>query len=501
MSAGLVLVVDDSSLGRAVVRRALVQAGFEVIEAADGVEGAVLALRERPTVVVTDLEMPTMDGYQLLQLLRSDPATANTPVLVVTTHDEAPSRFWGRRAGADAYLTKDYQPAELVATVRGLAVRAVPGPPAVGPPPSGPLDVLTRLASHLDKSLLRATLTNTLLERGVAAGTLHETAGAALRTVGEVVDAEILGVAVADTEGTTIHVLLPHPVAAATVGALRERLLLALPRTGGWAGDVTLPGTTTPFTAAAFPAPTLDVVISGEVVPGAAPRSLAGLVVRALPMRGAAGAIAVDPRDASLFAQASSELFESILGPLAVVLDNARLGQRLAELSMLDGLTRLLNHRAIYERLTEELSRARRYGHALSVVLCDFDHFKRVNDNFGHIAGDAVLRAAAAVMRPCLRTPDVLGRYGGEEFVAVLPESDLVAGLAAAERLRRALQTHPIELPGGDRVEITASFGVAAANELDASASPQALVSLADTRLYAAKAAGRNLVRPLASDL
>jgi len=178
------------------------------------------------------------------------------------------------------------------------------------------------------------------------------------------------------------------------------------------------------------------------------------------------------------------------------VLDNARLSQRLHEMSTRDGLTRQLNHRAIYDRLTEELERARRYRYSLSVILCDMDHFKEVNDTYGHLAGDAVLREGAAVLRTSLRAGDLLGRYGGEEFLAVLPQVDLEAAGAAAERLRLALEGLPVLLPSGAEARITASFGVASLAELGASATSDLLVSLADRRLYEAKAAGRNCIRP-----
>jgi diguanylate cyclase (GGDEF)-like protein len=172
------------------------------------------------------------------------------------------------------------------------------------------------------------------------------------------------------------------------------------------------------------------------------------------------------------------------------------LSQRLHELSTLDGLTRQLNHRVIYDRLTEELERARRYKYPLSVVLCDFDHFKEINDTYGHLAGDAVLREGSAVLRRCLRSTDVLGRYGGEEFLAVLPQVDLDSARQAAERLRLGLEGHRVRLPAGGEVRITASFGVASRDELPAPLSSDLLVSLADRRLYEAKAAGRNRVNP-----
>jgi diguanylate cyclase (GGDEF)-like protein len=132
----------------------------------------------------------------------------------------------------------------------------------------------------------------------------------------------------------------------------------------------------------------------------------------------------------------------------------------------------------------------------LSVVLCDFDHFKEINDTHGHLAGDAVLREGAAVLRKCLRSTDLLGRYGGEEFLAVLPQVDLGSARMAAERLRVGLEKNPVRLAGGIEVRVTASFGVADRDELAGAPSGDLLVSLADRRLYDAKAAGRNRVRP-----
>ena len=113
-------------------------------------------------------------------------------------------------------------------------------------------------------------------------------------------------------------------------------------------------------------------------------------------------------------------------------------------------------------------------------MLCDLDHFKRINDTHGHLAGDAVLRAAALALRRCLRTADAFGRYGGEEFLAVLPESDLEAGRRAGERLRRALADQPIALPDGSSIVLTGSFGVAARAEVAGKGTASALVSLAD---------------------
>ncbi|HEX6903421.1 MAG TPA: diguanylate cyclase [Thermoanaerobaculia bacterium] len=471
-----VLVVDDSEVTRAILSRTLRGAGFDVLEARDGAEGAMAALREQPAVVITDLEMPTMDGFPLLRLLKADPASSHIPVLILTSHGEAASRYWGLRTGADAYLTKDFQPGDLVATVTRLAAAGAARPAAGGPgldlQAMGPVEVLARVARHLDASLLQATVVNTLLERGMAANDFHEAAGGALETLGQVVDAQFLAVAVSELDAAMLHIHLQDPVRNSDVETLKELLTKTLDP---------LPNTP------------LEVKVTGER--GDVAIDLEAAVWFPLALREAAGVLALLPRDPHEFDASTGALLEGMTGHLAVVLDNARLSQRLHELSMMDGLTRQLNHRTIYARLTEELERARRYRYPLSVVLCDFDHFKEINDTHGHLVGDAVLREGAAALRRCLRGTDLLGRYGGEEFLVVMPQVDLDAARRAAERLRLGLASHAVRISGGE-VRTTASFGVASRDELTGFQSSDLLVSLADRRLYEAKDAGRNLVRP-----
>jgi len=494
MSRRRVLVVDDSEVTRAILSRTLSSAGFVVLEARDGAEGALTALRERPDVVVTDLEMPTMDGFPLLRLLKADPLCAHIPVLILTSHAEAASRFWGLRTGADAYLTKDYEPQQLIATVSRLAAEstgtAAPDAEEDGLPEGGavigPLDVMARVARQLDNSLLRATVINTLLERGMAAGDFHEVSRAALETLGEVVDAPVLAVAVTElqegvalpAQSAMMQIILQEPLDTPDIDRLHAVLARNLELTADAAVDLRVSGE---LGSPAVPGPVLD---------------LSRLVRRPLTLRGARGIFLLLPRDPQQFALFTVDLLDDLIRPLTLVLDNARLSQRLHEMSTLDGLTRQLNHRAIYERLSEEIERARRYRYPLSVILCDLDHFKEVNDTHGHLAGDAVLREGAAALRRCLRATDVLGRYGGEEFLAVLPQVDLAAAGAAAERLRQALEACPVTLESGARVGITGSFGVSSQGELASPVTADLLVSLADRRLYEAKAAGRNCVRP-----
>jgi diguanylate cyclase (GGDEF)-like protein/PAS domain S-box-containing protein len=175
----------------------------------------------------------------------------------------------------------------------------------------------------------------------------------------------------------------------------------------------------------------------------------------------------------------------------------ARLLEELASQARTDALTLLSNRRHASETLSAEVERARRYGRPLAVVLFDLDHFKQVNDDLGHEAGDAVLRAFGAVLRSSARGTDVVARWGGEEFLAILHEADLDAAVAFADRVRSALSsTTPLArfVGEGDPARaVTVSAGVAAMSpgeELDA----DALVRRADEALYDAKESGRDRV-------
>ena len=161
-------------------------------------------------------------------------------------------------------------------------------------------------------------------------------------------------------------------------------------------------------------------------------------------------------------------------------------------LSRVDALTDVYNRRHFTEVLAGELSRVRRGGEPPAVLMLDLDHFKRINDEHGHLTGDAVLRASAYRIASILRGSDTLARWGGEEFAILAPATDADGATRLAERARAALAARPVEVEGV-ALELTASIGVAVA--ADGSVTPDALVDAADQALYDAKRAGRDCVR------
>ena len=162
-------------------------------------------------------------------------------------------------------------------------------------------------------------------------------------------------------------------------------------------------------------------------------------------------------------------------------------------IAQVDHLTGALTRRGFVDHAEKEIERARRYGRAGSLVMLDVDHFKRVNDTYGHAVGDQVLQQIATIAGLTLRPSDLFGRLGGEEFALLLPETTGTAAVIAADRLRQEIVEHPMKIPGGGTIHVSASFGVA---ELSASISSlTGWLELADRMLYVAKSSGRNCTK------
>ncbi len=202
--------------------------------------------------------------------------------------------------------------------------------------------------------------------------------------------------------------------------------------------------------------------------------------------------------DGPPFGSSDAERVGSLVGQGAVAIENARLHRLIQKQAKTDSLTGLLNRREFEEQLGREVERGQRFSTPVGLVVLDLDDFKLVNDRFGHLAGDAVLKAAALAIQGCTRDIDQAARWGGEEFAVILPHTDVDGAARLAERLRQAIAERPVTTPDGRSIRVTASLGVSA---LPADAVTQVeLTAAADAAVYRAKRAGKNRVCLAADD-
>ena len=448
-----VLVVDDVDTNVKLLEARLAAEYFEVRTAKSGPEALQICARERADVILLDVMMPGMDGFEVCRKLKSDPRTQHIPVIMVTALDQPSDRVKGLEAGADDFLTKPVDDIALITRVRNVA----------------------RLKMLTDEMLMRAS---TEEQMGFAA-----TLGVKLDQLGR--GGRILLVEDRDRSAERIVEALndEHHVERESDPS---RALLRLPDGNFDLLIVSLSLEHADGLRLCSQVRSLDrtrhLPIMIIIEPGEDSRLL-----RALDM-GVNDYIVrpVDPNEllARVRTQVKRKRFTDHL--------RTRL-EETVEMAILDPLTALHNRRYMTSHLKTLFEESSQRGKPISVLLLDIDHFKTVNDSYGHDAGDAVLREFAARVRRNIRGIDLACRLGGEEFVVVMPDTDLAKAALVGERLRQCIATAPF--PANERIgaiAVTASVGVAALEFPDDT--PELILKRADQALYCAKRDGRNRV-------
>jgi two-component system cell cycle response regulator len=432
--------------------------GYVVTTVASAAEGAPIALSDPPAVVVADLWMPGISGVQLCRLLRSEPATEAVPVLLRGPDGNVRDRFWAQRAGAVAYVGSGRM---------GDLVRAIAQAIEQSPPPEeafftqlsgGELDLRDRIAAHLDAALFDSVIAAEIRALGVC-GSFDRLFDLLSQFVAQIASYRWLAVATQRPARLALHA---HPSARGTAEA-EARAALSL------GADVPLllvedeDALDVPFEDALVETITLGVESLGRVA--LAPRRRN------------------EREDAELLRVVARELG----GPLRI----ASLVEESQHLALFDPLTNLMNRRAFAASAARDLGGLERHGTPMCLLFLDVDHFKQINDRFGHATGDAVLAAIGQLLPRLARGTDLVGRWGGEEFVVALGDCNAATAATRAEEIRVALASALVFDERHERVPLTASIGVAAARRGE---TLNLLVGRADHAMYAAKVAGRNRV-------
>jgi len=465
MNKKSILVIDDDKFFREILKDVL-KDRYEVVEAT-GLEDLIkMATTLRPDLIILDIELPGKSGIELCKELKKEGHTRSTPVILLSSRAKKEEIIRGLQAGADDYLTKPLYPPEILARV----------------------DAHLRSKSYY--SNLEHRDMQMLLELSDAISVLRN-------------PMKILRIIV-EKMADIIDVVRCSIVSISSCGELIVKASSDMPNDG----DIVLKFERYPEISKALE--TRRAVIINDIRHDPLMASVRSfiedlgfnsiIVVPIIKKESVIGTFLL--RTATTLKGEDSERINKLCHLVANIsanaLENATLFESmktaqefLEEMAIRDGLTKLYTHRHFYDRLDEEFSRAIRHKEPLSLIFFDIDNFKQINDKFGHMYGDEVLRHIGRVIKEVVRESDIAARYGGEEFAVLLPHTELEGALEMARRL--ALMIRELRFESLKSRPITVSTGVStfARNNL---LSYDELVRLADQAMYNAKAAGKDRI-------
>jgi two-component system, cell cycle response regulator len=450
-----ILVVDDVPANVKLLEARLSAEYFDVVAAYNGAEALTLCERAECDIVLLDVMMPELNGFEVCRRLKANPLTHHIPVIMVTALDQPSDRVRGLEAGADDFLSKPVSDIALISRVRSLA----------------------RLKMVTDELRMRAATSKEI-------GLQNPELEAVLET------------------GRDGRILIVDD-RANSYGRLAATL------SGEHTVDLEVDPNEALFRAAEGNYDLIIVSLAMQHFDGLRLCSQ----IRSLERTRNIPILAVAEVDSTARLARGLEIGindyllrpverNEMLARVRTQIKKRRYTERLRdnvqtsiELAITDGLTGLFNRRYMETHLRTLVEEATARNKPIALLVLDIDYFKAINDGYGHDAGDDVLREFALRMRKATRNIDLACRHGGEEFVIVMPETDMAVATAVAERLRRRIASEPFAIQQGARhLEVTISIGIAALSSADDNAAT--ILRRADQALYRAKRDGRNRVAP-----
>ncbi|MCX5893972.1 MAG: diguanylate cyclase [Deltaproteobacteria bacterium] len=454
-----ILLADDEPQMLAMLSEILREQGYAVRSVADGLEALKAIQQEKFHLALLDLGLPGLSGLELLSRIKAE--YPQTEVIVFTGHAGLDSAVQALRLGAYDYLVKSEIRLENLQAVVARALERR----RLALSNRELITDLRRVQQELSQQHSQGLSRVRRLGEALAVPlTWEQLFHGLLNLIWESLDLQVLGLEFqAARKELTLEAFRRQPGLSEEAVAgfktwLKRRFHLAAAKEPE----------TTVSRQAETPFPE---ILQAQVRTGGSLALVAG--ARQTP-----------------FTPEESELFNVVLLQGEAALKNLELFEEVKSLAIRDGLTGLYNYRHFWELLAHEVEQSRRYETPLSLLFLDLDNFKVINDTLGHSQGDAVLKTLADYLQGALRQADVICRYGGEEFVVLLPKAPLDQAMRLAERLRRKISELVIPLPERD-LRFTVSIGVA---RLTPDMDGEALVNAADAAMYQAKQAGRNQV-------
>lgn len=466
----LILIVEDSRTWLQAIEMSLSKEGFHVITAKDAIEGYHKVITEFPDLIISDINLPELNGYQFCRLIKNEDATSSIPVILLTSLGQKQDRFWGLKAGADRYIVKDSSMDALLKEVNAL-IDEKKDKAGRKPAKSAIADIkdaaiMSKVNDLFDKLLFESTIMGEIKNLSTFINDRQRLLDEFFKIMAVLFDSKTSGLLIASEDNTVLYLDLKEAMLS------NENIK----------------------TVKDFCSDNIKIEIVGGMEYNNKKNHMPYSINSGLNIQ--------KERLGNIFLfndkkyNINNRNTLSLVGKeLAVVIKLMLLYEENERLSITDGLTKAYNRRYFNMQIEKEFEKAKRYNSKLTLIMLDIDHFKVLNDAYGHQQGDMVLIHLARILKENMRNIDFIARYGGEEFAILMSGADKKEGAIVAEKLRKRIEMYPFPAlqKGAEPIKTTISLGVA---EYSADMnSTDELVKYADNALYKAKEDGRNRVK------
>lgn len=478
-----ILLIDDSTTQLEMLKLQFIKAGFDVEIAKDGAQGYEMVFDTAPDLILSDIIMPNLNGYQLCRLLKNNAVTERIPIILLTILDKKIDKFWGGKSGADKFISKSTSFEEIERISRKVIEQKPVSDEYKQILLSNTVNneaVQNQINSILDELLMNSTFLNEFRDLGEFLS--HETLliEKTFSLLSSFVDYNIAGLFFSSPDKKEKNILYldinKNSVSNFVIEKVKRDFFLQMPNLSN-------------FTIRDFGHEVIrESVENSEIILS----SDEFKTVHVLPLLSTGdllGGVCFFNKDE--YNYTDSKFYKTMVNELLLLLKMRYLYSEAEHLSVTDGLTGLYNRRHFEYNIEREFLRTKRYHSFLSLAMIDIDHFKQVNDTYGHQFGDYVLKEISELISKSFRKTDMIYRYGGEELAVILTETSLESSFIPLERVREKIAQHKFSF-NNEETNITISIGIGSMSEEMENQGD--LVECADKALYKAKQDGRNKV-------
>ncbi len=476
-----ILLIDDSKTQLEALKLQFLKAGFEIETAQDGSEGYKKVFETAPDLILSDIIMPNLNGFQLCRLLKNNEATKEIPIILLTVLDKKIDKFWGNKSGADKFISKTATHQEIEESVKkliGINPVSQEYKTQLGNNIISDETVQNQINIVLDDLLMNSTFLNEFRDLGEFLSHERALIEKTFELLNSFVDYNIAGLFLNNPDKNEKNILYfdlnKSSVSGFVIEKVKREFFSNMP-------DISS------FSVRDFGHEIIKETVENDQLILNSEEFKTKHILPLVFNNKLLGGICFYNKDECNYSE--FKFYKTMVSELGILLRMRYLYSESEYLSVTDGLTGLYNRRHFEINIEREFLRVRRYKAELSLAMIDIDHFKNINDTYGHQFGDFVLREISDIIVESFRKTDMIYRYGGEEIAVVLTETSLENATIPLERLREKISQHDF-VYNGQKIRATISIGVS--QFTTETKNQQELIKCSDSALYKAKQDGRN---------